>query len=193
MDLAEVNDNILLDHKVTNKFPTAIPVDYLTDTMICVTEEGLNLGHYDTTDSSLETNPVLKYLQSQKTVTFGEPYAFKYQLSEQVFKPNEQGASDLARLQLRKVNFKFSNTGQFKVDVESVGRDKATSEFTGRILGQSNNLLDQSSIVSDGNFEVGVQSQAKTTKITIINDSYLPSVFQSAEWEGFVTLRNQRL
>jgi len=54
-------------------------------------------------------------------------------------------------------------------------------------------LLDQSSIVSDGNFEVGVQSQAKTTKITIINDSYLPSVFQSAEWEGFVTLRNQRL
>lgn len=193
MDLAEVNDNILLDHKVTNKFPTAIPVDYLTDAMICVTEEGLNLGHYDTEDISLETNPVLKYLQTGKTITFGEPYTFKYQLSEQVFKPNEQGASDLARLQLRKVNFKFSNTGQFKVDVESVGRDKATSEFTGRILGQSNNLLDQSSIVPDGNFEVGVQSQAKTTKITIINDSYLPSVFQSAEWEGFVTLRNQRL
>ena len=193
MDLAEVNDNILLDHKITNEFPAVIPFDHLTDTTICVTEEGLNLGHYDTEDISLETNPVLKYLQTGKTITFGEPYTFKYQLSEQVFKPNEQGASDLARLQLRKVNFKFSNTGQFKVDVESVGRNKSTSEFTGRILGQSNNLLDQSSIVSDGNFEVGVQSQAKTTKITIINDSYLPSVFQSAEWEGFVTLRNQRL
>lgn len=193
MDLAEVNDNILLDHKITNKFPAIIPIDYLTDTMICVTEEGLNLGHYDTDDISLETNPVLKYLVTGKTITFGEPYTFKYQLSEQVFKPNQQGATDLARLQLRKINFNFSNTGQFKVDVESVGRNKSTSEFTGRILGQSNNLLDQSSIVPDGNFEVGVQSQAKTTKITIINDSYLPSVFQSAEWEGFVTLRNQRL
>ena len=193
MDLAEVNDNILLDHKITNKFPATIPFDYLTDTMICVTEEGLNLGHYDDTDSSLETNPVLKYLQTGKTITFGEPYTFKYQLSEQVFKPSQQGATDLGRLQLRKINFNFSDTGQFKVDVESVGRDKATSEFTGRILGQSNNLLDQSSIVPDGNFEVGIQSQAKTTKITIINDSFLPSVFQSAEWEGFVTLRNQRL
>ena len=193
IDLAEVNDNILLDHKITNVFPTEVPDDYITDTMICVTEEGLNLGHYDNTDTNPETNPVLKYIQSGGTITFGEPYTFKYQLSEQVFKPDQQGATDLGRLQLRKINFNFSNTGQFKVDVESVGRAKSTSEFTGRILGQSSNLLDQSSIVPDGNFEVGIQSQAKTTKITIINDSYLPSVFQSAEWEGFITLRNQRL
>ena len=47
--------------------------------------------------------------------------------------------------------------------------------------------------VQDGTQEIGIQSQASQTDITITNDTHLPCVFQSAEWEGFVTLRNQRL
>ena len=126
-------------------------------------------------------------------VFFGQPYTFKYQMSEQVFKPAQGDATKMARLQLRKVSFNFNDTGYFEVDVSSTGRNTNKTTFTGRTLGQIDNLLGYSAVVKDGTQEVGVQSQANQTNITITNDTHLPCIFQSAEWEGFVTLRNQRL
>ena len=126
-------------------------------------------------------------------VYYGQPYTFKYQLSEQVFKPAQGDATKMARLQLRKVSFNFNDTGYFEVDVASTGRDTNKTLFTGRTLGQIDNLLGYSAVVQDGTQEIGIQSQASQTDITITNDTHLPCVFQSAEWEGFVTLRNQRL
>lgn len=126
-------------------------------------------------------------------VYIGEPYTFKYQLSEQVFRPVKGDTTTLARLQLRKIAFNFNETGHFEVDVASTGRAASKTIFTGRTLGQIDNLLGYSAVVQDGSQEVGVQSQANQTNITITNDTHLPCIFQSAEWEGFVTLRNQRL
>ena len=126
-------------------------------------------------------------------VYVGQPYTFKYQMSEQIFKPAQGDATKMARLQLRKVSFNFNDTGYFEVDVASTGRDTNKTLFTGRTLGQIDNLLGYSAVVQDGTQEVGIQSQASQTNITITNDTHLPCVFQSAEWEGFVTLRNQRL
>lgn len=123
----------------------------------------------------------------------GEPYQFKYKLSEQVYKPVDGDYTDLSRLQLRSISFNYNDTGTFDVDVKSRGRDTKTTAFTGRILGQKDNILDYSPVVERGSIKVGVQSQAKETEITITNDSHLPCVFQSAEWEGFITLRNKRL
>lgn len=126
-------------------------------------------------------------------VYVGQPYTFKYQMSEQIFKPAQGDATKMARLQLRKVSFNFNDTGYFEVDVTSTGRDTNKTTFTGRTLGQIDNLLGYSAVVQDGTQEVGIQSQASQTNITITNDTHLPCIFQSAEWEGFVTLRNQRL
>ena len=137
------------------------------------------------------------HLESGETVNdyiyAGEPYQFKYKLSEQVYKPVDGDYTDLSRLQLRSISFNYNDTGTFDVDVKSRGRDTKTTTFTGRILGQKDNILDYSPIVERGSIKVGIQSQAKETEITITNDSHLPCVFQSAEWEGFITLRNKRL
>lgn len=138
-------------------------------------------------DGNLTNQSVSNY------VYVGEPYTFKYQMSEQVFKPSRGDVTRLSRLQLRKVSFSFNDTGYFEVDVTSTGRDPKKTTFTGRTLGQIDNLLGYSAVVQDGTQEVGIQSQAGETNITITNDTHLPSIFQSAEWEGFVTLRNQRL
>ena len=126
-------------------------------------------------------------------VFIGEPYTFKYQLSEQVFKPVQGDSTQLARFQLRSVSFNYNDSGTFDVTVKSSGREPKVTTFTGRILGQLDNLLGYTPVVKDGSIKIGVQSQAKETAITITNSSHLPSVFQSAEWEGFVVLRNQRL
>lgn len=128
-----------------------------------------------------------------KTLIIGVPYTFKYQMSEQVFKPTQGDSTQLARFQLKKLSFNYNDTGHFDVTVDSVGRSPVTSHFTGRVLDNQHNLLDQSAVIDDGAFQVGVQAQASQTDITITNDSHLPSTFQSAEWEGYIVLRNQRL
>lgn len=166
--------------------PLLNPVTGLT----AIDQNGLSLGAFDpynvTTDQATE-------LSNNRPLVVGIPYTFKYQMSEQVFKPTQGDSTQLARFQLRKMSFNYNDTGHFDVTVDSVGRSPVTSHFTGRVLDNQHNLLDQSAVIDDGAFQVGVQARATDTAITITNDSHLPSTFQSAEWEGYIVLRNQRL
>jgi hypothetical protein len=123
----------------------------------------------------------------------GEAYNFKYEFSEQVFKAGDKDPTRMARYQLRSIALNYNDTGSFNVTTASTGRSEKVTNFTGRILGQSDNILGYSPIVEEGTLKVGVQSQAKETTITINNDSHLPSTFQNAELEAFVTLRNKRI
>jgi len=186
---------------VTSYSPNSLPALYtlLDSTTVFTDHRGEILA---TGSSTLELFKVSAYLNGthiEDGVTVnnyayaGQPYTFKYQLSEQIFKPVKGDSTELARFQLRNINFNYNDTATFKVTVENLGRDPVVTTFTGRILGQANNILGLSPIVKTGSFKIGVQSQAKNTKITLTNDSHLPSIFQSVEWEGFVNLRNQRL
>jgi len=195
MDLTDQGSPLLIDHQVTlsaNSTSSEVPDDFNTAGMVAITDEGVELGLFDDVYVGID-NPILEHLNNGGSVTIGYPYTFKYVMSEQVFKPVQGDSTQMGRFQLRKMSFNYSDTGRFDVTVKSVGRDAVLSTFTGRILGQAQNLLSQPAVVDSGSFEVGIQSQASTTEITITNDTHLPSVFQSAEWEGFVVLRNKRL
>ena len=194
MDLAQIDNPVFLDHQIeiTNsltdeELAIVDNINYTSNTK-AITEEGYDLGIYNAANQA-----VIDYLAQGKKIIVGEPYTFKYQMSEQVFKPVQGDSTKMARFQLRKMAFNFSNTGKFDVTVESLGRDPSVKSFTGRILGEPDNVLGQAAIVPEGTFSVGVQSKPQTTKITITNDTHLPCVFQSAEWEGYIVLRNQRL
>lgn len=130
---------------------------------------------------------------SENPIYGGTPYTFKYQLSEQVFKPAQGDASDIARFQLRTISFTYNDTGTFTVTQTNGRRDPTSAVFTGRLLGSLSNQLGQAAIDPLGNFKVNVQSQASEAKIEITNASPLPSIFQKAEWEGFVVLRSTRI
>ena len=200
MDLAPSLTAPLLDSYITVEEnstagqPPVLPEDYLAgvnDNKWCVDKDGLSMGAYN---NDILTTAQSDYLAtSGNKLTVGSKYTFKYTLSEQVFKPVQGDSTDLSRFQLRKMSFNYNNTGHFDVLVESEGKEAKTSHFTGRILGDSHNEIGTSAIVDHGSFQVGVQAQASKTAITITNDTHLPCVFQSAEWEGFITLRNQRI
>lgn len=173
---------------------------FAADNLQAVSLDGEDLGRYATVDgdstpayaaSHIVSDELLEELDDNP-IYVGTPYTFKYKLSEQVFKPVQGDATHLARFQLRKIAFNFSDTGSFEVAVESLGKPVKTAEFTGNIL-DTTSVLDQANIIDNGSFEVGVQAQASQTDITITNDTHLPSTFQSAEWEGYIVLRNQRL
>jgi len=198
LDVKYDHTEVLLDrqYKLTSAdfqtSPTQInlPDGVPTVGLVAIDQDGISLGAFDPANPTFDQN---NELFTNRTLVVGVPYTFKYQMSEQVFKPKQGDSTQLARFQLRKISFNYNDTGHFDVTVDSVGRSPITSHFTGRVLDNQHNLLDQSAVIDDGAFQVGVQAQATETAITITNDSHLPSTFQSAEWEGYIVLRNQRL
>lgn len=190
LSLSSANtDNVFIDHRLKIDsvgfvdIATAYPRNVTGNTRF-ITAEG----------NAIKEADVATYLASDVSnyIHVGDAYTFKYQFSEQVFKPNGK-PTRLARYQLKRITLNYNDTGSFEVTVDSTGREAVVTPFTGRILSQADNFLGSASVVKEGTLTVGIQSQAKETKITITNNSHLPSTFQNAEVEAFVTLRNQRI
>lgn len=130
---------------------------------------------------------------SSQPVIVGVPYTFSYQFSAQhVRENNGQQAVQSGRLQLRTMRVNYEDTGYFKVQVTPNGRATNEYEFTGVILNQLNSTIEDVNL-SDGTFRFPVQSKNDRVNITITSDNYLPCAFQNAEWEGFYTIRSQRI
>jgi hypothetical protein len=148
-----------------------------------------------TDDNLVYMNADGKYVSSPTTYpTYaGVPYDFSYTFSEQVFKPDPSKPVTIARYQLRNFNIVYSDTSTFDVTVSSTGRDPKTSTFTGNLLGSGSFVLGTANVVPNGTYKVGIQSQASQTEVTLSSSSALPCNFTSAEVEGFVTIRSQRI
>ena len=121
----------------------------------------------------------------------GIPYTFKYKFSEQVLKQDGKAVTT-NNLQIRTFHIAYNDTAYFKVESEPTARPAAVREFNGRIIGGLNNLLGQANL-DEGTYRVPVMTNSKYVNVTISSDSYLPCVFQSAEYEGFLTQRTSRI
>jgi len=191
-----------LDHRktlsgVTSRAALLNVYDVTSDTHF-VNHKGTLIASGDVNDDSalftyLAGTHIADGVTLNNYVYVGESYNFKYKFSEQVFKAGDNDPTRMARYQLRSLGLNYNDTGSFNVTVSSTGRADKVTNFTGRILGQADNILGYSPVVEDGTLKVGIQSQARETDITINNDSHLPSTFQNAEVEAFVTLRNKRM
>ena len=93
-------------------------------------------------------------------------------------------------LMLRDINLTYSNSGYFKVNVNSKYTTQISSsyKYTGIICGKDTATLGKVPIES-GTFLIPVISNNEEIDITIENDSYLPSCFLSLEWIGDFTYR----
>ncbi len=121
----------------------------------------------------------------------GLPYTFKYQFSEQVLKQDNQ-ANTTNNLQLRNFNIVYNDTAYFRVENTPKARPTTVREFNGRIIGGLSNILGQANL-DEGTYRVPVMTNSKYAQVVIVSDSYLPCVFQSAEYEGFLTQRTARM
>lgn len=138
----------------------------------------------------------LKNDWSTGTFTWGTGYVMRYRFSEFYLRSSSGGSSPtamtLCRLQLRKMQIQYANSGYFRVLVTPQGRDTYTYAMTGRKLGSLLNPLGEVS-VQDGDFSFLIQAQNTQVQIEIVNDSFLPSNILSGEWEGFFTQRSRRI
>lgn len=182
----EIKFGVNLDRRVTLRTPaqagefTSVPYTAPSD-LIYVSKRG----------RIIEASDVAAELALDNPVFAGTPYRFEYVFSEQVIKEENEPIT-IGRVQLRNFNLVYNDTGFFETRVTPKKRDTSVSTFGGRIVGGFSNVIGYASIAS-GTFRFPVLSKSDQVEIKIQSDSFLPCVFQSAEWEAFYTLRSRRL
>jgi hypothetical protein len=121
----------------------------------------------------------------------GVRYTARFRFSEQYIKDANNGVIASAIIKIRRMLISYATSGYFRVEVTPPGRDTFTYPFAGRVLGVSGLTLGEPAL-SDGSFRVPIMSSARGVIIELVNDSPLPSNFQSAEWEGEMVLQAKR-
>lgn len=119
----------------------------------------------------------------------GVPYTQQYRFSTIYFRDNEKVTMEDARLQILRMIVLYDNTGYFRVEVTPRGRSKNTYAFTAKNVGVT--VIGDINIAK-GSFRFPVLCRNTDATIDLINDSYLPSSFQSAEWIGDINPKAQR-
>jgi hypothetical protein len=123
----------------------------------------------------------------------GRGYEFRYEFSTQYLR--EQSESRLAinegRLQLLDGRVVYTDSGSFQVEVDADGRDTQTYKSRG-ILGTLGLVVGKPSIQS-GTFPFPILSKNDRVRIALVNDSYFPSAFQSAEWSATAAVLSRRM
>lgn len=125
------------------------------------------------------------------TAYLGIPYTMRYRFSPQFVKDRQGQPISGTKLKLRNWRLIYSKSGYFRTEVTPQSRPTQVALFTGKVLGSSS-IIGKVNITS-GTFSFPVMTDGVTGVIEIVNDSYLPSFFQSAEWEGFYVQRAERM
>lgn len=96
-----------------------------------------------------------------------------------------------ARLTLGKVSVAVADTGGMEIYVDSYGQSNRVLNFTGRILGQPNNLVGQQPIVTRS-LSGSIGREVKECKYTIKAASWLPLTITSIDWTGQAFFNTRR-
>lgn len=127
---------------------------------------------------------------------FGRSYTFRYRFSTFVIKEEAVGGGQMTvgegRIQLRKASLTYDNSGYFRVEVTPFRREPYRYIFSGRVIGSAKNVIGQVAIEA-GRFPFPLMSKNDLVTIEIVNDTFLPCAFLSAEWEAMYVIRSKRL
>jgi hypothetical protein len=126
----------------------------------------------------------------------GRVYRFRYRFSQFVVRERAPGGGQMAvmsgRVQVRRVRLIHTNSGYFKVIVTPFRRNPYTYVFSGRVVGDGENVIG-SPAVNDTPFSFAVNAKSDLVTIDIESDSHMPCAFLSAEWEAMYQLRSRRI
>lgn len=135
---------------------------------------------------------VVKGDWSAKPVWMGQTYLSRLQPSTiyvRTASPSGGMTIDpVGRLQLLRGYLIYSNTATFSVTVTPEGRTASTYTFTGRIVGDNQNVLGSVALRS-GKFQFAILARNDQATIEIWSEGFLPFGISSLEWEGTYTKR----
>jgi hypothetical protein len=203
---------VLLDRRVklTHNQTVAANLPYFANipsSMVYVTDNARKIIASTASATQALVNAYLA-AHSSNVVYAGIPYTFEYEFSRFIHKENDLPIQT-AKLQVRNINLLYNKTGFFNIKVnvtpgtikipdpdnpgttkEVTPRTNYSKNFSGLLTNTSS--LGQYKLLS-GTFKSSVMTNASNCNIILENDQYLPCAFQSAEWEGFLHTRSQRI
>ena len=193
----QVKFNVLLDRKVPDLEKTYDETKRITTFTfpypshgqpVLVDARGLGLsiikGSIVRNENNLQVSVKGDYT-GQKIIA-GINYELRLQLPHIYYRQNDGEGQQVAldgSLQLIEMWINFARSGYFKVEVTPLYQSTSTYTFNAKPLGTPATALNQTPVI-DGEFPVAVFCLSTEVEIEIINDTYLPSNFISAIWNG---------
>ena len=186
----------------TNTTLLTLPYDITSDEMCVVTRSVADNAPYDDPGRQLQ---IVTSAIGQPTITvrgdysnnplwIGQRFLCEAELSTiYVRKQSLNGGIIIdaaSKLQLLRGTVVYSDSGPFTVSVTPEGRVQSDSIFTGRVVGDINNVLGQVALRS-GRFSFGILSNNERVRIVFHSNSFLPFHLTSFDWEGNYTKRSQ--
>ncbi len=111
-------------------------------------------------------------------------------LESEFFIRTQQGMVPAERLQVHDFTVFHSDTGYYRVEVDYKGGKQGAYHMTGRVFGDIANVTGSFPIV-DGQLKVPINSSSGGATIRLVNDSFLPSRWQTTEYQYTGTFRAQ--
>jgi hypothetical protein len=126
-------------------------------------------------------------------VRFGIPYESRYRFSR-FFARDDQNrvAQQTGRTQVLHLSVVYTRSAYFRVEVSIEGRDMVTYPFNGRVISDPDNIT-SAIVLDDGKFSVPIMSRNDRVTIDLVNDTWLPCAFTSAEWRGTINPHSRQL
>ena len=125
----------------------------------------------------------------------GVGYEFKFRYTTFFIKKASENGTDTIpnyRLQLRNLRINYADTGEFQVNVHETGKSIHSYKMTARYTGYRNNIVSTHPLET-GEFRVPIMGKNTDTTIEVVNESPLPSAFNSTIWQGNVTYRYKHI
>ena len=182
------NMNVVGRYLASGETSTFVDAQGNTKTLV----SGQALSTTNATNGSTSTITATGDFRNSKFI-IGEPYEMHYRFSQQRLTQGEGGATELisGRLQIHHFYIKYEDSGFFQVEVTPENRDTSLHKFTGRLLGAASASIGQINL-DTGTFKVPIMSKSDRVDIDIKNNTFLPTLLASAEYEGVFHMRSRR-
>jgi len=182
------NMNIVGRYLASNETSTFVDAQGNTKTLV----SGQALTTTNAVDGSTSTITATGDFRNSKFI-IGEPYEMHYRFSQQRLTQGGGGATELisGRLQIHHFYIKYEDSGFFQVEVTPENRDTSLHKFTGRLLGAASASIGQINL-DTGTFKVPIMSKSDRVDIDVKNNTFLPTLLASAEYEGVFHMRSRR-
>ena len=177
-----------------------LPFDITSTRMVVVTRGVADNSPYDDVGRNLT---ITSAAVGQPTITvrgdysdnplwIGQRFFCEAELSTIFVRKQSQSGGlivdSTGRLQLLKGIMAYANSGPFTISVTPEGRSTSDYIFTGRVVGDVNNVIGQV-VLRSGKFRFSILGLNETTRIVLHSDSFFPFQFTSIDWEGNYTKR----
>ena len=182
------NMNIIGRYLADGQTSTFVDAQGNTKTLV----SGQALTTTNATNGSTSTITATGDFRNSKFI-IGEPYEMHYRFSQQRLTQGGGGATELisGRLQIHHFYIKYEDSGFFQVEVTPENRDTSLHKFTGRLLGAASASIGQINL-DTGTFKVPIMSKSDRVNIDVKNNTFLPTLLASAEYEGVFHMRSRR-